>query len=192
MKREPLKTTERKIRQRAFLRHFRKLKNVALAAHRVGTSRTEVYRWSRKYPDFKQAFDEEVEAMLDGVERSLLAMATGEVTRPLVSAGKHVADERLYSEKAALAILAAYRQRWQERSTLGVNVSGSVEQNVRVTKREVTVQMVADVTRILQEAGVTFGAPHPENEHELTAIEDFKSRRVMKLLEPPPTLETEA
>ena len=148
MRTERVPTSNRKLKQRAFLRHFRKLKNVALAAHRVGTSRTEIYRWARKYPDFKEAFDEEIEAMLDTAERELFRLGTGHYAKPVASGGKVVAHEEIRDTRALLAFLAAYRNRYKER--VGVDLSGTVTQDVKIEKK-IDVRFIAEVTRILAE-----------------------------------------
>ncbi|MFI5399219.1 MAG: hypothetical protein ACHQ9S_27125 [Candidatus Binatia bacterium] len=150
MAKERLATAQRKLKQRAFLRSLRRYRSVAMAAARAGTSRTEAYRWARKYPDFKEAFDDAIESMLDQVEKSLIDSATGVHVRPVVSGGRHVADERVFDTRAAELILRAYRNRYRERST--VEVMGGTTHEVKVTK-EVTETLIASVTQILLDSG---------------------------------------
>lgn len=150
MAKELLATAQRKLKQRVFLRSLRRYRSVSMAAARAGTSRTEAYRWARKYPDFKEAFDDAIESMLDQVEKSLIDSATGVHVRPVVSGGRHVADERVFDTRAAELILRAYRNRYRERST--VEVTGGTTHEVKVTKA-ITETLIADVTAILLDAG---------------------------------------
>lgn len=140
-------------RKARFLKEFKHHKIVAIAARRVGIDRRTVYKWTAADPAFKDDLVNLQEEITDQLEKELLKLATGAYSRPLVSAGKLVAYEEIHSESALLALLRAYRPKlYRERSTL--EVSGSVDSRVEITKKEVTVTLVADVTRLLAEQGL--------------------------------------
>ena len=140
-----------------FLVQFRRLKVVALAAKRIGVDRRTVYKWTASDEAFKADLVEIQEEITDALEAELHKLATGKYTRPLVSAGKLVGYEEIHSETALMALLKAYRPKlYRERTTM--DVSSTVTADIKIEKREVTVQIVADAAKLLLEAGAV-GSP---------------------------------
>jgi AcrR family transcriptional regulator len=179
-------------RKQAFLLRFRQMRSVALAAARVGVNRMTVYKWMRADAQFKAAYQDTVEALVDQVERELLEMTDGTHKRMVVSGGKVLGEEPVHDVRAMEVFLRAHRAAYRpEPMSVAVNTAVGVSQKVVLTPKE-EARLVAQAAQYLVEAGVMFGGAHPENEHELTAIEDFKSRRVMKLLDPTPPPEQDA
>jgi hypothetical protein len=178
-----------KQRKARFLSLFRSIGIVAEAAKRTPVDRMDIYHRWLKDEGFRKEFESIREAWLDRLEGELYKLGTGAYAEPIASGGRIVGERRIRDRESLIALLRAYRPLFRER--VAMEMSGGVKHvgvNVKV-KKEITVQMVADATRYLMEAGVSVGGPHPENEHELSPIEDLKARHAMKLLEQPPAAE---
>jgi len=145
-------------RKARFLFQFRKLKVVAFAAKRIGIDRRTVYKWTATDPEFKDELQNAQEEIVDALERELHKLATGQYKRPLVSAGKLVAFEEIHSETALMALLKAYRPKLYRERT-GLEITGGTTSRVEITKKEVSVQLVADVTKLLVESGLGSNDP---------------------------------
>ncbi|HWW87044.1 MAG TPA: hypothetical protein VNZ26_25785 [Vicinamibacterales bacterium] len=176
-----------KARQQRFLNEFQRTGIVSEAAKHADVDRMTVYHHWLKEERFRKEFESIREGWLDRLEGELMALGTGKYMRTVSAAGK-VVHEPIRDVRALELLLKAYRPLFRER--VAMEMSGSVTQNVKVTKRVVSIQLVADVSKILAEAGVSFAAP-PENEQPLGALDDLKARRVMKLLEQPLGVESE-
>jgi hypothetical protein len=141
-----------------FLQQFKRHKVVAIAARRIGVDRRTVYKWTADDAEFKEDLVNLQEEFTDQLEKELIKLATGQYTRPLVSAGKLVTFEEIHDTRALEMLLKAYRPRlYRERTSL--EVSGNVGQQITITKKEVTVQLIADVTKLLAEQGLGSNDP---------------------------------
>lgn len=96
-------------RRKAFLQAFKVNGNVSEAARVAGIRRETVYRWLDSNAEFKAAFDEAEQEAVDQVERVAHELATGVHAKPVVSAGKLVTHEPIYSERMIELILKARR-----------------------------------------------------------------------------------
>ncbi len=139
-----------------FLEKFRHFPVISLAARRIGINRVTVYKWRKDDPEFDAALENLQEEYTDLLERELQKLATGQYKRPLVSAGKLVAFEDIHDVTALRMLLQAYRPRLYRERT---EVSASVHQSIEIQKKEVTVHLVADVTKLLVEAGLGSNDP---------------------------------
>lgn len=177
-----LAAARQRVKKAELLAALRETKLVSLAARRVGIERPRVYAWCAKDPQFREDLRAVQDSILDELEAQLIALGTGKLKRPVVSAGKVVAYEDIYDVRALELILKAYRPKFRERAAL--EVSGTVEQHVEI-KKEISVTFVADVTRILAEQGLVGNNP-PEQlpEHEPDdALGSAKARHPLRLLE---------
>lgn len=179
MKLAVARSRERKAR---FLQAYRRYGIVTLAAHRVGLGRQRIYKWCAEDENFKEQFVNAQEEILDMLELQLHKLATGQYSRAVTSGGKVVAYEEIRSETAILALLKANRAKFRERQNL--SITGGDGGPVVVIKKEITATLIADVTRLLGEAGV--GIPDSERpalnaaseeQPAASAMLDLRSRR---------------
>ena len=62
--------------QKAFLAKLGEVYGTTVAAEAVGINRNSVYNWCRRYPAFREAFEDAKEAVLDKIEASFAQAAT--------------------------------------------------------------------------------------------------------------------
>ena len=96
-------------RERRFLAQLAQSGNVAASVRASGLSDTSVYRRRQKDDGFRARW---VEALREGyarLETLLLERALNGVEKPVWHGGKQVGTAREYSDRLALALLAAHR-----------------------------------------------------------------------------------
>lgn len=122
--------TERWDRQ-AFLDAFDELGMVTAACEAIGISRQTAYQERQRNEDFAVAWADVEERSTERMEREAYRRAVEGVTKPLVSAGKHVTDVTEYSDGLLQFMLRARRpERYRE--NVKVEHAGGIEQRVRL------------------------------------------------------------
>ena len=145
-------------RKERFLREFKHHKVVAIAARRIGIDRRTVYKWTADDEEFKDNLTNLQEEIIDQLEKVLHDLATGKLERPLVSAGKLVAYEKIYDGRALEMLLKAYRPKlYRERSEVGITSMHT--EHIKIEKKEVTVHIVTDAAKLLLESGAVGSEP---------------------------------
>ena len=182
-------------RKKAFIVHFKRLRSQTLAAKRINVDRTTVGKWLRKDARFKAAYESAVEEVIDAVELELMRLGDGTYSKPIASGGKIVGEERIRSEKALLAVLAAYRPRYAARQqveltgAVGVGLAAKVKISAEAERT-----MIEQAAAFLVEAGVGLSheelaaradaAAHPENTY--SALDDYNFRtKTLPAFQPP-------
>jgi hypothetical protein len=88
-----------KRRQELFLAELRKHGNVTRAAETVQKTRGAMYWLKEHRPEFSAAWDETIEAFMDGVESEALRRAAVGVQRPIFYKGEKVGEITEYSDR---------------------------------------------------------------------------------------------
>lgn len=180
MKREHPDAIKARARKLRFLQYFRRYGIVAIAARRVGVTRQIVYRDWLKSEKFKTEFEAIQSEWVDKLEAEVVKLGTGQYSRKLVSGGAIVGEEPIRDLKALEMLLKAYRPKLFA-PTLGVQVTGGTSHEIKV-KKEVTAAMVAEVAKLVAEAGVVL----PDHEGDYSALDDFRFRaRALPAFQPP-------
>lgn len=96
-------------RKRRFLNEFRQSGNLTEAARRAGVHRSTPYRWAEWDSDFKVLMEQAENEAVDRIELVAHNLATGKYMRMVVSAGKVLGEEAIYSEKMIEMLLRARR-----------------------------------------------------------------------------------
>lgn len=113
-------------RKRRFLNEFRHTANIAEAARRAGVHRSMPYQWAKRDLEFKRLMDEAENEAVDGIEKVAHNLATGAYTRMVVSAGKVLGEETIYSERMIELLLRARRpERYNQKQQ--IEHSGSLK-----------------------------------------------------------------
>lgn len=81
-----------------FLREFARLGIVKYAAESVGVNRRTVQKLRERDAEFAVEMEDALEEANDVIDREIYRRGVEGVTEPVVSAGKHVADVRKYSD----------------------------------------------------------------------------------------------
>lgn len=143
----PPARTERWDRQ-AFLDAFEELGMVTAACEAVGISRQTAYQERQRNEEFAVAWADVEEHTTERMEREAYRRAVEGVTKPLVSAGKHVTDVTEYSDGLLQFMLRARRpERYRE--NVKVEHSGRVEQHVRMDLSRLTDEQLRQYDEIL-------------------------------------------
>lgn len=92
-----------------FLAAFAETRLVSKACDQVGIGRTTAYEARDADPDFAAAWEDVEQRMIEEMEREAYRRAVEGVSKPLVSAGKHVTDVTEYSDGLLMFLLKARR-----------------------------------------------------------------------------------
>lgn len=96
-------------RREKFLARLAETGNVRLACELAGISRMHVYRTRRAEADFAEAWDHALEDFADRLEEAAAKRAVEGYQRPMVSGGKLVCHETVYSDRLLERMLEAHR-----------------------------------------------------------------------------------
>jgi hypothetical protein len=141
-------------KRKAFLKILARTLNVTRAAKAVKSDRSQVYEWRKDDTEFAEAWDSAIKTAIDEVESTVHGLATGQYTRMVVSAGKHLGDEQIFDVRAAELLLKGRRREvYGERSSL--SITGADGGPIRIEKREVEPELVRTVVVLLGQAGLT-------------------------------------
>lgn len=129
--------------QDAFLAAIRLFPNITEAAKAVGCHRSSHYEWLKSDPDYAERFRDAMDEGLDTIEKAAIDLATGKLSKKIVSAGKVLGEEPVYSERMIEMLLRAHRpDRYRDRSSH--EITGKDGGAVRV-EQEVSPDFVAKV-----------------------------------------------
>ncbi len=164
-------------RKQRFLQEFRAGGIASEAARRTPVNRMTIYHRWMKDSRFAKEYESIREGWLDRLEGELLRLGTGVYAEPITSGGRIVGERRIRSETALLALLRAYRGAFRER--VAMEMSGGVTQTVTVVKKSITATLIADVTKLLADAGV--GIPDSERPALNAATEEPTDSAILEL-----------
>ena len=150
--------------QEAFLIAFCEIGVVAHAAKEAKVDRSNVYGWLERDPAFVEAYQEAIKVAhdklvtearrraVDGYDEYLtskdgLIMDPNDPTKPLM--------QRRFSD----GLLKFLIERHEGKPGQNLNITSTNTSKIEITKKEVTVQLVADVTKLLVEAGLGSNDP---------------------------------
>lgn len=104
-------------RRQKFLARLGETGNVSRAASLTGVSRRHAYRLRSSEPEFAEAWEAALEDFADHVLEAVRRRAVEGTRRPILSAGKVVCHETVYSDRLLLRLLEAYRPEKYRRSS---------------------------------------------------------------------------
>ena len=108
-------------RQEAFLAAIAQRFSISAAARLVGVTRGQHYVWKREDPEYVVRYEHAQQEALDGVVDQVFQIATGKVTKKVVSAGREIGEEldQMAVLRAAEILLRAHRpEQYRDRSTV--------------------------------------------------------------------------
>lgn len=94
----------------AFIERLRETANVSRSAKDAGISRQAAYQERERSESFRKAWDDAMEEALDYLEEEARRRAYEGTVEPVVSAGRHVADVRRYSDTLLIFLLKGRRK----------------------------------------------------------------------------------
>lgn len=95
--------------RQAFLEALQKTGNVSEAARRVNLSRRHAYKLKQDDPDFRQAWQDALDAAVDTLEMEARRRAIEGYEKPIFYQGKKIGVERKYSDGLLTFLLRAHR-----------------------------------------------------------------------------------
>lgn len=98
-----------KRKQHKFLVALRQTANVTAAAELAGVSRSHAYQQRRSDGEFRQAWDDAIEAAVDELEEELRRRALHGVEQPVFFGGKECGRVRTYNDALGMFLLRARR-----------------------------------------------------------------------------------
>lgn len=105
--------------------------NITQAADTAGIRRQQVYEWRADDSDFAERLQRVIDKAIDQIEETARKLANGELTKPVVSAGKLVTEERVYDSRIIELMLRSHRpDRYQEEKRVLVKHESQVLQQV--------------------------------------------------------------
>ncbi|MFN3232926.1 MAG: terminase [Alphaproteobacteria bacterium] len=122
-----------KAKRELFLGVLQETCNVSRAAIAAGVSRSAAYACRHRDESFARAWDEAIDAALDGLEEELLRRAREGVEKPVHYQGKLIASTRNYSDQLAMFLLKARRPEVFGDSGGGGGFGGSVLREARAS-----------------------------------------------------------
>lgn len=96
-------------REEKFLATLAEMSNVAASARAAGISESSVYRHRQRSDEFRARWAAALREGYSKLETLLLERALNGVERPVWHGGRQVGTAREYSDRLALALLAAHR-----------------------------------------------------------------------------------
>jgi hypothetical protein len=130
-----------------FLEAFEETLMVSEACRKLGIHRSTAYAERQRNEEFAVAWHDVEERVTERLEAEAYRRAHDGVVKPVVSAGKHVTDERVFSDSLLQFLLKGRRpERYRER--MDVQHGGSVEQHVRVDLSKLTDEQIAQLEEI--------------------------------------------
>lgn len=104
---QPLRLVERK---KKFCELLRQIRSVSHAAEAIGYSRRMVYHWRQQDPEFRQAWDEAWEFVVDELEMSLMSRAVEGYSRPIYQTGRLVGYEQVHHPQLGIFMMKGNRR----------------------------------------------------------------------------------
>lgn len=112
--------------------------NVSKAAQAAGIGRTSVYNYRDSDPEFKAAWDEVIDFVVDAMEQEMHRRSTAGVLEPVFYKGEAVGKIRKFSDRLLEFALKAKRPEvYRERFDVNTNVSGSLDVGIEAAINEI-------------------------------------------------------
>ncbi|GBQ07904.1 hypothetical protein [Saccharibacter floricola] len=133
---------------RVFLDTLEKCGNISLASKAAGVSRPGMYARRERDPDFAQAWDEAITTAVESLEAEAWRRARDGVPEYLVTGKGLVLDkngepvmQNRYSDSLLTTLLKAHKpERYKDRSTVDMNVTGSLAKRLDEARKRVRSQ----------------------------------------------------
>lgn len=148
-------------RKKLFLDLFPKMGSVVKTAALVKINPATVHRHLREDEQFRKAFEEANDALVDELEAEAIRRAKDGVKKPIFKDGRVVGYEVVYSDRLLEMLLRGRSDRYK--NSTNVKVSGEVDHNVNVNSAK------DKLLEKIRSAGVVIDSV----EHEIKDVSDF-------------------